>query len=154
MDWVETAPTPERTKGQIAPTAKAQVATATAEAPVPGSWAAMDQVMRAETLPRCAAPRGAAVCAGTDKEHAMAPTIRTSRARRRRRDLGRLGSGAAGLGIAPAAAREWAAWPDRAVERVRAGGAAGGTPERFAASIRGRTERRVPVIRAAGIEAE
>src|SRR5271166_4808347 len=45
MDWVETAPTPERTNGQDAPTAKAQVATATAKAPLAGSWVTMDQVM-------------------------------------------------------------------------------------------------------------
>src|SRR3954454_13738747 len=46
MDWVETAPTPARTNGQDAPTAKALVATATAKASVFGSWATMDQVMR------------------------------------------------------------------------------------------------------------
>ena len=48
IDWVETAPTPERTWGQPAPTAKAQVAIATAKAPVRPSWATMDQVMRAK----------------------------------------------------------------------------------------------------------
>src|SRR6478735_11869439 len=46
MDCVDTAPTPDRTKGQLAPTAKAQVVTATAKAPVAGSCATMDQVMR------------------------------------------------------------------------------------------------------------
>jgi hypothetical protein len=44
-DWVETAPTPDRTNGQEAPTANALVATATAKAPVVGSWVTMDQVM-------------------------------------------------------------------------------------------------------------
>ena len=47
MDWVETAPTPARTNGHAAPTAKALVATATANAPVFGSCATMDQVMAA-----------------------------------------------------------------------------------------------------------
>jgi hypothetical protein len=44
-DWVETAPTPDRTNGHEAPTAKALVATATANAPVAGSCATMDQVI-------------------------------------------------------------------------------------------------------------
>ena len=47
-DWVETAPTPARTNGQEEPTAKALVATATAKAPVAGSWATMDQVMKTQ----------------------------------------------------------------------------------------------------------
>jgi hypothetical protein len=44
MDWVETAPTPARTKGQEAPTARAQVVTATAKLPDSGSCASSDQV--------------------------------------------------------------------------------------------------------------
>ncbi len=42
----------------------------------------------------------------------------------------------------------------QAVEQVQAGEVVGGTPEQFAAFIRGQTERWVPVIRAAGIRAE
>ena len=40
------------------------------------------------------------------------------------------------------------------VEQTQAGEVVGGTPEEFAAFIRGQTERWVPVIRAAGIKAE
>jgi hypothetical protein len=46
IDCVDTAPTPDRTNGQEAPTAKAHVATATANAPELGSWVTMDQVMK------------------------------------------------------------------------------------------------------------
>jgi hypothetical protein len=46
MDCVLTAPTPDFMKGQVAPTARLQVVTATAKAPVAGSCATMDQVMR------------------------------------------------------------------------------------------------------------
>jgi hypothetical protein len=46
MDCVLTAPTPDFRKGQVAPTAMLQVVTATAKAPVAGSCATMDQVMR------------------------------------------------------------------------------------------------------------
>lgn len=42
----------------------------------------------------------------------------------------------------------------QAVEQVQAGEIVGGTPEQFAAFIKGQTERWVPVIRAAGIKAE
>jgi tripartite-type tricarboxylate transporter receptor subunit TctC len=42
----------------------------------------------------------------------------------------------------------------QSVEQVQAGEVVGGTPEEFAAFIRGQTERWVPVIRAAGIRAE
>ena len=42
----------------------------------------------------------------------------------------------------------------QSVEQVQAGEVVGGTPEQFAAFIRGQTERWVPVIRAAGIRAE
>lgn len=42
----------------------------------------------------------------------------------------------------------------QAVEQVQAGEVVGGTPEEFAAFIKGQTERWVPVIRAAGIKAE
>ncbi len=42
----------------------------------------------------------------------------------------------------------------RVVEEVQAGEIVGGTPEQFAAFIRGEIERWVPVIRAAGIRAE
>ena len=42
----------------------------------------------------------------------------------------------------------------QSVEQVQAGEVVGGTPEQFAAFIRGQTERWVPVIRAAGIKAE
>jgi tripartite-type tricarboxylate transporter receptor subunit TctC len=42
----------------------------------------------------------------------------------------------------------------QAVEQVQAGEVVGGTPDQFAAFIRGQTERWVPVIRAAGIRAE
>jgi hypothetical protein len=45
MDCVLTAPTPDFMKGQVAPTARLQVVTATAKAPVAGSCATMDQVM-------------------------------------------------------------------------------------------------------------
>jgi tripartite-type tricarboxylate transporter receptor subunit TctC len=40
------------------------------------------------------------------------------------------------------------------VEQTQAGEVVGGTPEEFAAFIRGQTERWVPVIRAAGIKAD
>jgi hypothetical protein len=46
MDCVLTAPTPDFMKGQVAPTARLQVVTTTAKAPVVGSCATMDQVMR------------------------------------------------------------------------------------------------------------
>ena len=42
----------------------------------------------------------------------------------------------------------------QSVEQIQAGEVVGGTPEEFAAFIRGQTERWVPVIRAAGIKAE
>ncbi|GAA0583267.1 tripartite tricarboxylate transporter substrate binding protein [Craurococcus roseus] len=42
----------------------------------------------------------------------------------------------------------------QAVEQVQAGEVVGGTPEQFAAFIKGQTERWVPVIRAAGIKAD
>ncbi len=40
------------------------------------------------------------------------------------------------------------------VEQTQAGEVVGGTPEEFAAFIRGQTELWAPVIRAAGIKAE
>ena len=40
------------------------------------------------------------------------------------------------------------------VEQTQAGEVVGGTPEEFAAFIRGQTERWAPVIRAAGIKAD
>jgi len=43
--WVETAPVPASVQGQIAPTAKKRLATATARKPVSGSRATIDQVM-------------------------------------------------------------------------------------------------------------
>src|SRR4051794_6824549 len=52
MLWVETAPTPARTNGQLAPTAKAQVATATAKASVAGSCTTIDQVIATPFLAR------------------------------------------------------------------------------------------------------
>src|SRR3954452_13877700 len=52
MLWVETAPTPVRTNGQLAPTAKAQVATATANASVAGSCMTIDQVIPTPFLAR------------------------------------------------------------------------------------------------------
>src|SRR4051812_37239775 len=45
MLCVETAPTPDRTNGQLAPTAKAHVATATANASVAASCTTIDQVI-------------------------------------------------------------------------------------------------------------
>src|SRR4051812_25900692 len=52
MLWVETAPTPVRTNGQLAPTAKAQVATATANASVAASCTTIDQVILTPFLAR------------------------------------------------------------------------------------------------------
>ena len=74
MDWVDTAPTPGRTKGQLAPTAKAQVATATAEAPVSGSWAVMDQVMRAKPSTLRGAAPGGSLHRNARTEDAAMPT--------------------------------------------------------------------------------
>ena len=86
MLWVETAPTPARTKGQLAPTAKAQVATATANASVAGSCTTIDQVIATPFLARW-----------RKRPHTapLARTVAGSRTGGRRRDGSDRGRGAA-----------------------------------------------------------